>query len=114
MDATYSVNASPSRSAARALACASVRECRLKYKVRCRATRSRSTALGARPEMGNMPTGWGVYFSVEDADASTTKAQELGGTVVAEPFDVTVGRTAWLLDPLGTPFQVITLAVVDD
>ena len=28
--------------------------------------------------------------------------------------DVTVGRTAWLLDPLGTPFQVIKLAVVPD
>ena len=70
--------------------------------------------LPISPEMGNMPTGWGVYFSVEDADASTAKAQELGGTVVAEPFDVTVGRTAWLLDPLGTPFQVIKLAVVPD
>jgi predicted enzyme related to lactoylglutathione lyase len=70
--------------------------------------------LPISPEMGDMPTGWGVYFSVEDADASTAKAQELGGTVIAEPFDVTVGRTAWLVDPLGTPFRVIKLAVVPD
>ena len=70
--------------------------------------------LPISPEMDNMQTGWGVYFSVEDADASTAKAQALGGTVVAEPFDVRVGRTAWLLDPLGTPFQVIELALVPD
>ena len=70
--------------------------------------------LPISPEMDNMQTGWGVYFSVEDADASTAKAQALGGTVVAEPFDVPVGRTAWLLDPLGTPFQVIKLALVPD
>ena len=70
--------------------------------------------LPISPEMGDMPTGWGVYFSVDDADASTTKAQELGGTVVAGPFDVPVGRTAWVVDPVGTPFQVIKLTVVPD
>jgi predicted enzyme related to lactoylglutathione lyase len=70
--------------------------------------------LPITPEMGEMPTAWGAYFSVADADASTAKAQELGGTVVTGPFDVPVGRTAWLVDPQGTPFQVIALAVVPD
>jgi predicted enzyme related to lactoylglutathione lyase len=65
-------------------------------------------------EMGQMRNGWGAYFSVADADASTAKARELGGTVVAGPFDVPVGRTAWVVDPQGTPFQVIALAVVPD
>lgn len=66
--------------------------------------------LPISPEMGDMPTAWGVYFSVDDADASTAKARDLGATVVVEPFDVPVGRTAWLVDPMGTPFQVIKLA----
>jgi len=70
--------------------------------------------LPISPEMGDMPTGWGVYFSVEDADASAARAQDLGGTVVVEPFDVSVGRTAWLVDPNGTPFQVIKLVEVPD
>jgi hypothetical protein len=70
--------------------------------------------LPISPEMGDMPTGWGVYFSVEDADASTAKARDLGATVVVEPFDVSVGRTAWLVDPNGTAFQVIKLIEVPD
>jgi hypothetical protein len=70
--------------------------------------------LPISPEMGDMPTGWGVYFSVEDADTSAAKARDLGGAVVVEPFDVSVGRTAWLVDPAGTPFQVIKLVEVPD
>jgi uncharacterized protein len=70
--------------------------------------------LPISPEMGDMPTGWGVYFSVDDADASAAKARDLGGTVVVDAFDVSVGRTAWLVDPIGTPFQVIKLTEVSD
>jgi uncharacterized protein len=70
--------------------------------------------LPISPEMGDTPTGWGVYFSVEDADATAAKARDLGGTVVVEPFDVPVGRATWLVDPAGTPFQVIKLVEVPD
>jgi predicted enzyme related to lactoylglutathione lyase len=57
-----------------------------------------SRGRGERTPAHQSGTKTTLYFSVEGADASTARAQELGGTVVDEPFDVTVGRTAWLLD----------------
>jgi uncharacterized protein len=45
---------------------------------------------------------WSSYVSVEDVDTLATRARELGGEVLAEPFDVTdAGRTAALRDPTG-------------
>ena len=37
---------------------------------------------------GEAPPHWSAYISVDDADATTARAKELGGTVYAEPFDV--------------------------
>jgi uncharacterized protein len=45
---------------------------------------------------------WSSYVSVEDVDALTPRVRELGGEVLAEPFDVTeAGRTAAVRDPTG-------------
>jgi uncharacterized protein len=45
---------------------------------------------------------WSSYVSVEDADAASARARELGAEVVAEPFDVMeAGRMAVIRDPLG-------------
>ena len=49
-----------------------------------------------------MPAYWQCYVSVEDVDRSAEKAAELGGTVVAPPFDVMkAGRMAVVQDPTG-------------
>jgi uncharacterized protein len=50
------------------------------------------------------PPHWGVTFAVDDADAIAEKAAELGGTVVAEPFDAPWVRTTVIIDPQGAIF----------
>jgi predicted enzyme related to lactoylglutathione lyase len=49
---------------------------------------------------------WSVDFWVHDVDAAAARAAELGGTVLAAPFDSPVGRTAVLADPLGAMLSV--------
>lgn len=50
---------------------------------------------------------WASYVTVDDADAITERARELGGNVISEPFDVMdVGRMAILQDPPGAVFCV--------
>jgi uncharacterized protein len=50
---------------------------------------------------------WASYVTVDDADAITERARELGANVLAEPFDVMdVGRMATLQDPQGAVFCV--------
>ncbi|HKQ59165.1 MAG TPA: VOC family protein [Candidatus Eisenbacteria bacterium] len=52
-----------------------------------------------------VPTHWNSYVSVESADTSAAKAKSLGGTLLAEPFDVMdVGRMAIIQDPAGAVF----------
>jgi predicted enzyme related to lactoylglutathione lyase len=52
----------------------------------------------------------GVYFAVDDCDATAAKAKELGGTVMQEPMDIPAGRMALIADPQGATFSVIKLA----
>lgn len=54
-----------------------------------------------------MPTAWSSYVTVESADAAAAKAAELGGTLMAEPFDVMdSGRMAVVQDPTGAVVSV--------
>jgi uncharacterized protein len=53
-----------------------------------------------------VPPNWASYVSVEDVDESAARAGELGGTVLAEPFDVEGGRTAVIQDPQGATFAL--------
>jgi predicted enzyme related to lactoylglutathione lyase len=63
------------------------------------------------PEAKGMPPLWGIYVSVDDADAAIKKAQQLGGAVVVPPTDIpTVGRFAVIRDPQGAMLSVITYA----
>lgn len=68
-------------------------------------------AAGMMPmpkEAGKMPTSWGVYFEVADADASFAKAQSLGAKPLMPLMDVpNVGRFGALLDPQGAAFSII-------
>lgn len=62
------------------------------------------------PEMGEIPSHWAVYFAVNDADATASRAAELGATVCVPPMDIPgVGRMAAIKDPQGAAFAVIKL-----
>jgi predicted enzyme related to lactoylglutathione lyase len=53
------------------------------------------------------PPRWGITFAVDDADAVSSRAADLGGSVVVPPFDAGPGvRLAILADPAGAPFTV--------
>ena len=62
------------------------------------------------PQMPGTPNHWHVYFAVADADAAAARATELGGTVIAGPFDTPAGRMAVIGDPQGAAFSIIRLA----
>lgn len=62
------------------------------------------------PEFGEMPPHWLVYFAVADADATASRAAELGGNICAPAMDIPgVGRFAMIQDPQGAAFAVIRL-----
>jgi predicted enzyme related to lactoylglutathione lyase len=50
--------------------------------------------------------GWNVHFWDHDVDATVAKAAELGGSVVAAPFDTPLTRIAVLADPHGAAFAI--------
>jgi predicted enzyme related to lactoylglutathione lyase len=50
------------------------------------------------------PADWGVTFAVEDADATAERATELGGRVLAPPFDAPWVRMTVIADPQGATF----------
>ena len=59
----------------------------------------------------SVPSYWMPYFQVDDTDASTAKAKELGGSLMAGPSDIPhVGRFAILEDPQGGMFAVFKFA----
>ncbi len=63
------------------------------------------------PEMGDMPTGWSTYVTVNDVDESAEKATGLGAHVFMPAMDVqTVGRMAGIASPQGLTFYVIKYA----
>jgi len=47
---------------------------------------------------------WSVTFAVDDADATAERAAELGGRVVAAPFDAPWVRMTVIADPQGATF----------
>jgi len=61
-----------------------------------------SQASGAQPH-------WGVYITVDDVDATTRRAHELGATIIVPPMDIKdVGRFSIIQDLQGAIFSVIT------
>ena len=61
-------------------------------------------------EWGDVPSHWGVYFCVEDCDASAEKAKSLGASVHVGPQDIPeVGRFALIQDPQGASLTLIQL-----
>lgn len=71
----------------------------------------RSIAGAMANPMPGSPSNWTVYFNVANADETVSKAQELGGTVLAPAFDAAgVGRMAVLKDPQGAVFAIMAAA----
>ena len=63
-------------------------------------------AISPPPPGDQSPPHWNNYVTVEDADTTARRATELGGNVMAEPFDVfDAGRMAVLQDPVGAFFM---------
>jgi predicted enzyme related to lactoylglutathione lyase len=50
------------------------------------------------------PPHWSVTFGVDDAHATAAKARELGGSVLADPFDAPWSRMTVIRDPQGATF----------
>jgi predicted enzyme related to lactoylglutathione lyase len=50
------------------------------------------------------PAHWSVTFAADNADAAAARASELGGEVVAGPFDAPWTRLAVIKDPQGATF----------
>lgn len=66
---------------------------------------------GALPATGGAPPHWNVYFNVADVDTTLVRAEDHGGKVAAPAFDVPdVGRMAYLADPGGATFAVMSSA----
>jgi predicted enzyme related to lactoylglutathione lyase len=55
-------------------------------------------------EDAEAPAHWSVTFGVDDADATSVRARELGGEVVAGPLDAPWTRMAVIKDPQGATF----------
>ena len=54
-----------------------------------------------------VPPHWALYVAVQNADETTARVKQLGGTILAEPFDVfDAGRTSVLQDPTGAVFCI--------
>jgi predicted enzyme related to lactoylglutathione lyase len=54
-----------------------------------------------------VPPSWLSYVTVADADAAAARAEELGASLISEPFDVMeAGRMAVIQDPQGAAFAV--------
>lgn len=59
--------------------------------------------------MAGMPSHWNTYFAVKDCDAAAKRVAELGGKVMAPPFDTPYGRMSAVFDPIGAAFCVIEM-----
>jgi len=71
--------------------------------------RDAAAAYTLRPDQRSqgVPPHWMLYVAVENADVAAPRATQLGGTVLAPPFDVPdAGRMAVLQDPTGATFCV--------
>jgi uncharacterized protein len=55
---------------------------------------------------GDAPSLWLPYFAVPSCDEAVAKVRELGGDVLAGPFDVPGGRISVVRDPQGAAFAL--------
>ncbi|KAA3637731.1 MAG: VOC family protein [Calditrichaeota bacterium] len=71
--------------------------------------KSEGGMMAITPEMGDSPSQWMSYITVDDVDASAKQAEELGGKIICPPTDIpTVGRIVLISDPTGATVGLIT------
>ena len=74
---------------------------------------SEQAPLGGMGGLMDSPEGtrshWLVYFGVADTDAAVAAAEAAGGSVLAPAKDTQFGRMAWLADPDGAAFTVMSI-----
>jgi len=64
-------------------------------------------SLNPEQKSKGVPPFWGAYVSVTSTDATASKAKQLGGKLLMEPFDVIdKGRMALIQDPTGATFSL--------
>jgi hypothetical protein len=63
-----------------------------------------AAAMEIPDDQPDTPPHWSVTFAVDDADAIAAKVEELGGSVIAPPFDAPWVRMAVVSDPQGAIF----------
>ena len=62
------------------------------------------------PEMEGIPPNWGIYWKVDNIEASTQKVRDLGGSVMCGVEEAMgVGRFSMCKDPQGAAFAMIQL-----
>lgn len=82
----------------------------LEYTMFSNGDRPAGGMLKITPDMGPIPPNWLVYFSVDDCDAKTQKANDLGAKTMKPPDDIPgIGRFSILVDPQGAAFALIKL-----
>jgi len=61
------------------------------------------------PQAKGVPPHWGVYVTVDDADATAKLAVQMGAKIIVPPQDIPdVGRFCLFQDPQGAFLSVIT------
>lgn len=66
--------------------------------------------LEMTPEMEGIPPNWGIYWKVDNIEASTQKVKDLGGSVMCGVEEAMgVGRFSICRDPQGAVFAMIQL-----
>ena len=88
-----------------------IRRGRHLHDVQARRPRRRRDVRDGRGGAGVATPHWSSYVSVEDVDALAGRVLELGGEVLAEPFDVMrAGRMTALRDPTGAAAAPVAAA----
>lgn len=65
-----------------------------------------ATNGGMREKQPQEPPYWLVYFAVEDPDATIEQVKQLGGSAIAGPYEMAMGKIAVVQDPQGAVFAL--------
>lgn len=80
-----------------------------KYYVVSHAGEESSGLMQMDERWGEMPARWMIYFAVQGVDLTVDFARQLGGFVLAHPFDIPEGRFAMVADDQGGSFDVVEM-----